>query len=169
MVCRKSPQGEVRVCLKAGATIPYRTAIYLHCFPWPHPASQMVKQGAHVVSELAEAPSRPALWTPWPAAALLCLSSKFSPAHCLGAVAGLSEAQQEPGALKFRKLLYRGETPATKALSSVSHCSPPLCQTPLSQDQRTLWGRNSDLGLWIVSVLNTVLGPKVLFVATLGD
>lgn len=88
---------------------------------------------------------------------------------CLDAVAGLLDAQQEPATLKFRKLIYREETPATKAFSSVSHHSPPLCQrVPFLRIKVLCGDKIPDSGLCIVPVLNTVLSSWVEFVAILG-
>lgn len=89
---------------------------------------------------------------------------------CLGAVAGLPEAQQEAATLKFRKLIYGEETLATKAFPSVRHCSPPLCQRVPFLRIKVLCGDEiPDSRLWIVPVWKAVLGPWVEFVAILGD
>lgn len=76
--------------------------------------------------------------------------------------AGTRHSEIEKAHLQGRNLSNKG------LLISKPLFSPSVPETPLSQDQRTLWGHNSDSGLWVVPVLNTVSGPRVEFVATLG-
>lgn len=118
-------------------------AICLHCFPWPGPVSQMVKQG-HIWS---------LNWLRLPAGLhcgflglqlCFCVWVQNSPpglSRCGGrtprSTAGTSLSE-------ILKALLQGRDPSNKGLLI---CKPLLSsavpESSLSQDQSTLWGQNS--------------------------
>lgn len=100
-----------------------------------------------MVYELAGAPSRPELWTLWPAAVLLCLSSKFFHSFAWG---------QRPGQSKLsrKQLLWNPECSSRRKRLSGTKSSPmirlslPLCHSvPFLRIKELCGGHNSWLRL----------------------
>lgn len=100
-----------------------------------------------MVYELAGAPSRPELWTLWPAAVLLCLSSKFFYSLAWGQRPGPSKLSRE-------QLLWNPECSSRRKRLSGTKSSPmiwlslPLCHSaPFLGIKELCGGHNSWLRL----------------------
>lgn len=97
------------------------------------------------------------LWTLWPAAVLLCLSSEFFYSFAQGWGQAPRSSLSRKWLLRNPECSSRRKRPSATKSSSMIWLSPPLCRSAPSLRIKELCGNTiPDSDLWVIPVLNPV-------------